>query len=191
PRRGALRSFVVLLRRGGRALLLVLLRAGRRLAREQLDVLDLEPRQLRAVSAAALVAALRLELEDVQLLAALVTRDDRIDLDLRELIALEHGRVLPVPGQEQRLERNLRALVVGHAIDDERVALLDAVLLAAYFHDRVHGRKRAPSGRAPEGQSSGDQAGRSGAADPGSPSWKSSTSPSIPFRERAGRGAHP
>src|SRR5579863_7935926 len=48
------------------------------------DLGDLEARQLLAVTGAALVAALGLELEDAQLRPALVTDDLRLDLDLGE-----------------------------------------------------------------------------------------------------------
>src|SRR3954453_17316988 len=104
----------------------------------------------------ALVAALGLELDDPDLLAALVPDDLRLDLDLAEVTGAEDGVVLLVAGEEQRLERDGRALVLAHAIDDERVALLHAVLLTADFHDCVHDReKRPPLGRAPDGQFSG------------------------------------
>src|SRR3712207_8453998 len=43
-----------------------------------------------------------------------------------------------------------RSLVRAQAVDEQGIALLDAVLLAACFHDRVHDRKRAPSGRGAE-----------------------------------------
>src|SRR5436309_9411168 len=60
---------------------------------------------------------------------------DGLDLDLLEAVRVEHS---VVGAEQQRLEGHLRALVLVHAVDDERVALLDAVLLAAYFHDCVH-----------------------------------------------------
>src|SRR3954469_11581143 len=118
----------------------LLLRGG--LAREHLDVRDLEHRLLGAVAGPALVAALRLELADPDLLAALVSAHDRLDLDLREAIRVEDG---VVRAEQQRLEGDLRALVLRHAVDDELIALLDPVLLSAYSNDCVH-RKRPSKG---------------------------------------------
>src|SRR5437660_881316 len=109
--------------------------ARRRLARQQLHLLDLEPRQLRAVPLGALVAALRLELEDPDLVAALVAGHDRLDLHLRELGRLEHRVVARDP---ERLERDRLSRLRGQAVDDERVTLLDAVLLSADSDDCVH-----------------------------------------------------
>src|SRR3954451_12306781 len=103
------------------------------------DVQDLEPRQVGAGAHPALVAALRLELEHVDLLPALVPADDRLDLDLAEVVGRERG-VLAVAGDEQRLERHRGALVLAHPVHEQAVALLDAVLLTAGFHDRVHER---------------------------------------------------
>src|SRR5436305_9775906 len=104
------------------------------------------------MAVADLVAALRLELEPMDLLAALVPADDCLDLDLLEVRAVEDGLVAAL-GVQQRLERDGRALVLAHAIDDERVALLHAVLLTADLHDRVHA----------VGESSGRPAIRAGA----------------------------
>src|SRR3954447_11281259 len=104
-----------------------------------LDVRDLEPGQVRPGAHALLVAALRLELEHVDLLAALVPAHHRLDLDLPEGVAPE-DRILVVARDQQRLERHLGALVLGHAVDQEGVPLLDAVLLTAGFHDGVHER---------------------------------------------------
>ena len=95
------------------------------------------------MAVAALVAALGLELEAVDLLAALVSGDGRLHLQLAQVAGLEH-RLVAV-GVQQRFEVDLVALVRGHAIDDERVALLDAVLLTAHSDDRVaHGKGMAP-----------------------------------------------
>src|SRR6187431_2958786 len=88
------------------------------------------------------VAALRLELADPDLLAALVAAHDRLDLDLREAVGVEN-RV--VRAEQQRLEGHLGALVLSHAVDDELIALLDPVLLSAYSNNRVH-RKRPSKG---------------------------------------------
>ena len=44
-----------------------------------------------------------------------------------------------VGAEQDRLERDGRALVVGQALDEQGLTLLDAVLLAAGLHDRVHG----------------------------------------------------
>src|SRR5947209_2489286 len=74
-----------------------------RLARQQLHLLDLEPGQLRPMALGALVAPLRLELEHPELLAALVSRDHRLDLHLRELGGIEHRLVARV---QERLEGN-------------------------------------------------------------------------------------
>src|SRR4051794_1897642 len=115
----------------------LLLRGG--LAREHLDVRDLEHRLLGAVAGPALVAALRLELADADLLAALVAADNRLDLDLRKAVGVEHG---VVRAEQQRLEGDLGPLVLSHAVDNELIALLDAVLLSTYSNDCVH--KKTP-----------------------------------------------
>src|SRR3954452_24789129 len=94
----------------------------------------------------ALVAALRLELDHAQLLAALVAHDLGLDLHLLEVADAEDGVVLAVARVEQRLERDGRALVLAHAVDYELPALLDAVLLTAHFDDRVHGKEKRPAG---------------------------------------------
>src|SRR5262245_36803216 len=65
--------------------ILVLLRLLCRAPAEELDLADLEPRQVGAVPLAALVAALRLELEHVELAPALVPGDDGLDLHLLEV----------------------------------------------------------------------------------------------------------
>src|SRR4051795_745055 len=68
-----------------------------------LDVRDLEPGQVRPRAHALLVAALRLELEHVDLLAALMAADDGFDLHLAEVARLETG-ILAVAGDQARLE---------------------------------------------------------------------------------------
>src|SRR5215217_9420082 len=85
---------------------------------------------------ALLVAALGLELEHPQLRPALVTEHLRLDLDLLERVSAEDG---VVGAEEDRLERHGGALVVRQALDEQGLILLDAVLLAAGLHDRVHG----------------------------------------------------
>src|SRR3954452_4674299 len=89
-----------------------------------LDVGDLEAGEVRPRAHALLVAALGLELEHVDLLPTFVPAHHRLDLDLAEGGALE-DRVLVVARQQQRLEGHLRALVLGHAINEEGVPLLD------------------------------------------------------------------
>src|SRR3954470_14966686 len=113
-----------------------------RLAREHLDVRDLEHGLLGAMAGAPLVAALRLELADPDLLAALVPPHNRLDLDLREAVGVEDGVIRT---EQQRLEGDLRPLVLSQAVDNELIALLDPVLLSAYSNDRVH-RKRPSKG---------------------------------------------
>src|SRR3954453_9901015 len=113
-----------------------------RLAREHLDVGDLEHGLLGAMAGAPLVAALRLELADPDLLAALMRPHDRLVLDLPEAIGVEDG---VIRAEQQRLEGDLRSLVFSHAVDDELIALLDPVLLSAYSNDCVH-RKRPSKG---------------------------------------------
>ena len=71
---------------------------------------------------AALVAALGLELEHAQLRAALVADDLGLDGDLGEPVAVEHG--VAVAGQQQRLELDGGADVVGQTLDEEGLALL-------------------------------------------------------------------
>src|SRR5829696_6501891 len=81
----------------------VLLRASRSRAapRAHRDFADLEPGELRAVPHAPLVAALGLELEHVELLAALVPAHHRGDLDPAQPARVEHRLVA---AEEHRLE---------------------------------------------------------------------------------------
>src|SRR3954470_4836245 len=123
------------------------------------DVQDLEPRQVGAGAHPALVAALRLELEHVDLLAALVPADDRLDLDLAEVVGRERG-VLAVAGDEQGLERHRGALVLAHPVDEQAVALLDAVLLTAGFDDGVHQRSMSVAAGTGPQAAGGQAAGR-------------------------------
>src|SRR3954463_13565461 len=101
------------------------------------DLGDLDPRQLLAMAGATLVAALGLELEHAQLRAAQMLDDLGRDVGLAERVSLEPR--VPVTGEQQRLERDGGADVVGQPLDEQGLALLDAVLLTAGLDDRVHG----------------------------------------------------
>src|SRR5919197_1429894 len=99
------------------------------------DLRDLDSGQVLTMPRAALVAALGLELEHAQLLAADVLDDLRADADLLQAVGVE-DRVL---GAEQDgLEVDAGTGLAGQALHQERLALLDAVLLAAGLDDRVH-----------------------------------------------------
>src|SRR3954447_5979823 len=99
---------------------------------------DPDPRELLAVARAALVPPLGLELEHAQLRPALVRDDLGLDHRGGEPVALEHG--IPVAGQQQRLQRDGGADVVGQPLDEQRLPLDHAVLLAAGLDDCVgHG----------------------------------------------------
>src|SRR4051794_37454522 len=111
---------------------------------------DADARQLLPVPRAALVPALGLELEHAQLRTALVRDDLRGHGGGRERRGLEHG--VAVAGQEQRLQRDRGADIVGQPLDEQRLALLDAVLLAAGLDDCVgHGGLAAHSASASAG----------------------------------------
>src|SRR5258708_5233300 len=99
------------------------------------DLHDLDPGQLLAGTVAALVAALGLELEDTQLLAAHVLEHLRRDLHLFQAGPVEDRFLGAV---EQRLQRHVGALLNGEALDEQGLAPLDAVLLSTGLHDRVH-----------------------------------------------------
>src|SRR3954468_24476093 len=99
------------------------------------DLGDLDPRQLLAMAGATLVAALGLELEHAQLRTAQVLDDLRGDVRLAERVALEHG--VAVAREQQRRKRDGGADVVGQPLDEEGLALFDAVLLTASFDDCV------------------------------------------------------
>src|SRR6478609_3891603 len=94
-----------------------------------LDRRDPDARQFLAMARAALVAALRLELEDAELGATQVLDDLGLDGGLGQAITLEHR--IAVTGEQQRLQRNGRADIVGQTLDQEGLALDDAVLLTA------------------------------------------------------------
>src|SRR5688572_20772866 len=91
------------------------------------DLGDAEPRELLPVPGAAAIAALGLELEDAQLLAALVAHD--LGAHRRELGSVELR--VPVAGQQQRRQLDGGAGLVGQALDEQGLPLLDAVLLSA------------------------------------------------------------
>src|SRR3712207_353957 len=95
----------------------------------QVDPGDPDARELLAVTGAALVAALGLELEDADLRTALVAEDGGLDANAAEIAAGEQG---PVPaGRHQRLEGERGAFVGGQPLDEQGRPLLYAVLLAA------------------------------------------------------------
>ena len=81
------------------------------------------------------IAPLGLELEHAQLLAAQVLDDLRVDLDLGQAVGVEDD---VVGAEEDRLQRHRGAGVVGQPLDEQGLALLDAVLLATGLDDRVH-----------------------------------------------------
>src|SRR3954451_4539170 len=89
---------------------------------------DAQPRQILAVSRAALVAALGLELDHAQLRPALVPHDLRGDGAAVDGVVVDG---------EQRLEVDRAAGVAGQALDEQGLSLLDAVLLTAGLDDRV------------------------------------------------------
>src|SRR3954454_11189285 len=93
------------------------------------DLGDADARQLLAVARAALVAPLGLELEHAQLRPALVRDDLGGHARLAAAAALEDG--VAAAAQQQRLQLDGRADVVGQALDEEGLALDDAVLLTA------------------------------------------------------------
>src|SRR5918911_425351 len=98
------------------------------------DLRDPDPRQLLPMPLRALVAALGLELEDADLLAPLVPDDLGAHSDLRQALAVEDG---VRRAQEHGLQCDGRAGLVGQALDEERLPLLDAVLLPAGLDDCV------------------------------------------------------
>src|SRR5215210_780780 len=108
-------------------------------ARPHRDLADLEASELGAVPHPALIAALGLELEHVYLLAALVPVHDCRHLDLGQASGVEH-RILVA--EEDRLELHRVALLSAHAVHEQGVALLDAVLPASDFDDGVHELER-------------------------------------------------
>src|ERR1700755_2064438 len=81
------------------------------------DLGDADARELLAVARAPLVAALGLELEHAQLRPALVRDDLGRDAGLPHAAALEHR--VAVAGQQQRLQRDGGAHVVGQPLDEQ------------------------------------------------------------------------
>src|SRR4051812_8809536 len=106
------------------------------ISRSAPDLFHPDARELLAVALAALVAALRLVLEDADLRAALVPDDRRRDLGGAEALA-ELG--IPVARDEQRLQLDRGALVGLEALHEQRLTLGDAVLLAAGLDHGVGG----------------------------------------------------
>src|SRR3954463_3958402 len=102
------------------------------------DLRDLDAGQLLAVPRAPLVAPLGLELEDAELLAADVLDDLGADAHAAPAVGVEDGVLGAV---QNGLELHGGARRVGQALDEQRLTLLDAVLLAAGLDDRVHGRR--------------------------------------------------
>src|SRR5215218_9591815 len=108
-----------------------------------LDRRDADPRQFLAVTRAALVAALGLELEHPELGAAQVLHDLGFDGGLGQAVPLEHR--IAVTGEQQRLQRDRRADIVGQTLDQEGLALDHAVLLTAGSDDCVGHCQKAQS----------------------------------------------
>src|SRR5690349_1410797 len=132
-------------RRGGG--LLGRLLVGRLLGRRPLrlrraDRVDLDPAQLGAVAAGLLEASLGLEREDLELLAPQVLDDLGGDgaLELRAV-----GDDLVTAGHEHRGRERL-ARLMRLPVDQERLPLLDLVLLAADLDDRVHEPRNGTKG---------------------------------------------
>src|SRR6476659_1123220 len=123
---------VLLLRRGRLGLLA---RRPRLLGRA--DRCDRDPRQLRAVPARLLEAALRLEREHLQLLSAQMLHHLGGDGAL-QLRAIGYDRVA---AGHQHLRRERLAGVKRLAIDQELLPLLDAVLLATDLDHCVHAER--------------------------------------------------
>src|ERR1700754_4623239 len=100
-----------------------------------LDRGDPDARQFLTMAGAALVAALRLELEDAQLWATEVLDDLGLDGGLGQAITLEDG--VAITREQQWLHRDGGADIVGQTLDQEGLALDDAVLLTAGLDDCV------------------------------------------------------
>src|SRR5881397_4016565 len=82
----------------------------------------------------ALVAALGLELHHAELRPALVAQDAGRDADARHRLAVNDLRPVHV---QQRLELDALSVANRQTLDEQGLALLDAILLAAGFHDCV------------------------------------------------------
>src|SRR5512132_2322896 len=119
---------------------------GRRtLGLRRADRIDLDAAQLRAVPARLLEAALGLEGEDLDLLAPQVL-DDLGGDDAVELRAV--GDDLVAAGHEHRRRDRLAGLM-RLPVDQERLPLLDLVLLPADLDDRVHEPRNGTRGPPP------------------------------------------
>src|SRR5271155_4396008 len=110
-------------------------RFGLRFCASGRDLGHLDLGQVLTMAGPALVAALGLELEYAQLLAAHMREDLCRDLHLLETGLVEYRLLGAV---EDRLECNVCALLHRQALDQQPLTALHAVLLAAGLHDRVH-----------------------------------------------------
>ncbi len=88
------------------------------------------------MAVASLVATLGLELDDAQLGPTFVSENAGLDLDARQPVHLVDD--LGAVDAQERLERDRVTLGRGQALDEQRLALLDPILLAACFDDCVH-----------------------------------------------------
>src|SRR5436305_10046414 len=133
---GRLRLRLGLLRGRLRLGLLRLRLAGRRPLRpgRAADRLDRDPGQLRAVPAHLLVAALRLELEHLDLLAAQMLDDLHRDRPLELRAVGDHV----VAARHQDIGRERVAGAMRLPVDEDLLALLDPILLAADLDHRIH-----------------------------------------------------
>src|SRR3954471_14559829 len=99
------------------------------ISRSAPDLFHPDARELLAVALAALVAALRLVLEDADLRPTLVADDGRGHAGGPQGVGAELR--VAVAGHQQRLQLDRRPLVAPQALDEQRLPLGDAVLLAA------------------------------------------------------------
>src|SRR6185436_20920791 len=111
--------------------------------------------QLGAMAGAAAVALLRLVFEDLYLRSAQMLGDGRLDLDLLQLLRLGDDFLV---AEQHGAEGDLVALLGGQAVDEQRAALLDLVLLAAALYDRVGAhRSSSPLRAAADSRASGSE----------------------------------
>src|SRR4051812_30325893 len=101
----------------------------------------LEPGQLGAMAGPPAVALLRLVFEDLDLGAAQVLGDGRLDLHLLQLLGLCDDLLV---AEHDRPQGDLVALFGIEAIDDQGRPLLDLVLLASGLYDCVHAHSSLP-----------------------------------------------